>query len=302
MCTCLIKRRVDQKLMMLQASYPQWFSWYMFDTDVSFNPLTSVADGKETKQPDTKQADFDAKLKALKERDNALAEKEQARSTEWDEKMKDLQDREAKSVRDEEERTAGYDRKLKDLQDREAELSRQEEEAKSSKEETSENPKPDDREAQAQEEADIQRRLDDLSSAEQKLAADRAALQKSQSDLQKKEKDIAQLRKDLEDSKTSETSSSFANDSTTSDINAEQRLEKTQKDNASLEQRLAKLEDQLSRMTGPPKKPSDEKAQTNGKVTFPKPSTINASSPGCGYKHYKPPRKLNRKLIGMIYE
>ena len=288
--------------MLLQASYPQWFSWYMFGTDVSFNPLTSVADGKETKQPDTKQADFDVRLQALEERDNALAEKEQTRSKEWDDKMKDLQDRQAQSARDEEERTAGYDRKLKDLQDRETALSRQEEEAKSSKDKTSESNTPDDKEAQNQREADIQRRLDDLNSAEQKLAADRAALQKSQSDLQKKEKDIAQIQRDLEDSKTSEASSSFANDNTTPDKNAEQRLEKTQKDNASLEQRLAKLEDQLSKMTRSPEKPSDGKAQTKGKANIPQPSKIDASSPGCGYKHYKPPRKLNRKLIGMVYE
>jgi hypothetical protein len=28
----------------------------------------------------------------------------------------------------------------------------------------------------------------------------------------------------------------------------------------------------------------------------------SAVPPGCGYKHYKPPRKLNRKVIGLVYE
>jgi colicin import membrane protein len=274
----------------------------MFDTDVSFNPLTSVADGKETKQSDTKQADYDKKVKALDERDHALASKEQARSTEWDDKMKDLQERQAKSAREEEERTASYDRKLKDLQDREAALSRQKEEDKLSNDKTSEDKNPNDNEAQAQREADLQRKLDDLSSAEQKLAFDRAALQKSQRDLEKREKDIAQLQKELEASKTSDAPKPSPNAHTTSDKDAEQRLEKTQKHNASLEQRLVKLEDQLSKMGKSPEKQSDGKPQTNGTVNAPKPSKADAGLPGCGYKHYKPPRKLNRKLIGMVYE
>lgn len=274
----------------------------MSDTDVSFNPLTSVADEKETKQPDTKQADYDEKLKALEERDNALAEKDQARSTEWDDKMKDLQDRQAKSAREEEERTANYDRKLKDLQDREAALSRQNEEAKSSNDKTSEDNKSNDNEARAQREADFQRKLDELSSAEQKLAFDRAALQKSQSDLEKREKDIVQLQKKLEAFKASDAPKPSTNAHTTSDKNAEQRLEKTQKDNASLEQRLVKLEDQLSKMGKSSEKQSNGKPQINGTANSPKPSKVDAGLPGCGYKHYKPPRKLNRRLIGMVYE
>ncbi|RYZ78216.1 MAG: DUF1016 family protein, partial [Proteobacteria bacterium] len=138
---------------------------------------------EDTKKSDTKQADFDAKLKALEEREIALSEKGQTRSTEWDAKMKELQDRQAKLAKEEEERTASYDRKLKDLQGRESALSRQQDEAKSSKEKTRDDNKSDGDEAQTKKEAEIQRKLDELSSAEQKLAADRAALQKSQSDL-----------------------------------------------------------------------------------------------------------------------
>ena len=274
----------------------------MFDTNASFNPLTSVVDENETKQPDAKQIDYDKKLKALEERDNALAEKEQARSTEWDHKMKDLQDRQAKSVREEEERTASYDRKLKDLQDREAALSQQKEEAKPSNDKTSEHNKSNDNEAQAQREADLQRKIDDLSSAEQKLTFDRAALQKSQFDLEKRERDVARLQKELEASKTSEAPNPSTNAHTISDKSAEQRLEKTQKDNASLEERLAKLEDQLTRMGKSSEKQSNGKPQTNRTANPPKPGKVDAASPGCGYKHYKPPRKLNRKLIGMVYE
>jgi hypothetical protein len=48
-------------------------------------------------------------------------------------------------------------------------------------------------------------------------------------------------------------------------------------------------------------KASDEKPQTNGRASGPAPSKGGADPPGCGYKHYKPPRKLNRKVIGMIY-
>jgi septal ring factor EnvC (AmiA/AmiB activator) len=141
-----------------------------------------------------------------------------------------------------------------------------------------------------------------MSSAEQELAADRAELQKSQSDLAKREKDFAQLQKNTKTSKASETPKSSTNGHATSDKTAEQRLEKTQKDNASLEQRLAKLEDQLAKMASSREQASGGKAQANGKVDASKSGKSDSSSPGCGFKHYKPPRKLNRKVIGMIYE
>jgi len=308
---------INWLIFMLQASYPQWFSWYMFDTDANFNPLTSSGD-----TGNTETANFDSELKALEERNNALAEKEQVRSKEWDDKMKDLQDRESalkdeeqtrskdwddkmkdlqdrdsKSVKDEEKRTADFDQKLKALQDREAALSRQEDEANSSGGKTNKHDMSSESEEQSQKEADIQRKLDDLKSAEQRLAADRAELQKAQNDLARREKDITQRQKD-----TSKAPDYSTNGHATQEKTAEQRLERTQKDNAGLEQRLAKLEDQLAKMARSPEKAPEGKAQANGKTDASKSGKIDANSPGCGYKHYKPPRKLNRKLIGMVYE
>lgn len=29
---------------------------------------------------------------------------------------------------------------------------------------------------------------------------------------------------------------------------------------------------------------------------------LSAGGSGCGYKHYKPPRKLEKKVIGLVYE
>jgi chromosome segregation ATPase len=211
--------------------------------------------------------------------------------------MKDLQDRDSKSVKDEEKRTADFDQKLKALQDREAALSRQENEAKSSGGETNKDDTSSESEKQSQREADIQRKLDDLKSAEQRLAADRAELQKAQNDLAKRENDVTQRQKDASEAANSSTNGHAASEKT-----AEQRLERTQKDNAGLEQRLAKLEDQLAKMARSPEKAPEGKAQANGKTDASKSRKTDASSPGCGYKHYKPPRKLNRKLIGMVYE
>jgi hypothetical protein len=138
-------------------------------------------------------------------------------------------------------------------------------------------------------------------SGEQKLAADRAALQKSQNDLAKREKAVSQREKALESSNGSKTPNGFSNGDAASDKSTDQRLKKTRQDNANLEQRLAKLEDQLSKMAKPSQK-APGKPQTNDKASAPMPSTTSADPPGCGYKHYKPPRKLNKKLIGMIYE
>jgi hypothetical protein len=48
-------------------------------------------------------------------------------------------------------------------------------------------------------------------------------------------------------------------------------------------------------------KTSDGTTKTNGTVETTAP-TNGVGITGCGYKHYNPPRKLRRKLIGMIYE
>jgi hypothetical protein len=67
-----------------------------------------------------------------------------------------------------------------------------------------------------------------------------------------------------------------------------------------LEQRLAKLEKQLSQMCAASIL-SEKTSKANGMAG----STVfskGTGTAGCGYKHYKPPRKLNRKLIGMVYE
>ena len=126
-------------------------------------------------------AEYEKKTKALEERENALSQKDADRSAEWDEKMKSLKEREASSAQEAEKRTASYDEKLKDLQDREAALAKREEESKASTGGSGKESTPGDDKAQAKRESEIQQKLDDISSAEQKLASDRAALEKSKS-------------------------------------------------------------------------------------------------------------------------
>ena len=49
---------------------------------------------------------------------------------------------------------------------------------------------------------------------------------------------------------------------------------------------------------------ASDKSKANGKVNG-KPNgatPVDGQSPGCGYKHYKPPRKLNRRVIGIVYQ
>jgi DNA repair exonuclease SbcCD ATPase subunit len=81
---------------------------------------------------------------------------------------------------------------------------------------------------------------------------------------------------------------------------SEAELQKKQRENAKLEQRLARLEKALSQMSAA-SIISEGKLKGNGAAR----SAVFSSgegSMGCGYKHYKPPRKLNKKLIGMVYE
>lgn len=246
--------------------------------------------------------DFDAKLKALEERENSLAQKDKDLSTEWDRKMKELQDRQASSAKEEEDRASAYNQKLKDLQAREDAVSQQQ---KSKSPESRSDKASDD---QAQRESDLQRKLDALSSGEQKLAADRAAFQKAQSDLHQKEKDLAGRQKEFEESSKAAEGNAPTSGKTTSyepsSSSDDERLEKTKQENTDLEQRLARLEDQLAGMSttsAPDTSGSRPPTQMNGKAGNTS-SPAAAGSPGCGYKHYKHPRKLNRKVIGLVYQ
>lgn len=277
--------------MQLQPHNERHTTWYFADTNVSFNPASSGGSAGGASL-----ADFDAKLKALEEREAALTQKDNDRSAEWDKKMKEVQDRQASSAQEEKDRAASYEKKLKDLQAREAELAKKEEQAKSSKGGAGHASKPDNGD-QAKKEAEIQRKLDDLKSTEQKVGADRAALDKTMSELAAKEKELQQRQKELEDLASSAKRDAALKDSQNApNGSADSTLEKKQQDNARLEQRLARLESQLAQMDGS----REEKPQTNGSVKSSTPS--DAGSTGCGKKHYKPPRKLNRKVIGLVYQ
>jgi hypothetical protein len=116
--------------------------------------------------------------------------------------------------------------------------------------------------------------------------------------------DLEQRREEFESQKRSSANNSkactrkHASDGS-DDLVDKAAVEKKQHENAKLEQRLAKLENQLSSMSEI-SAADKKKSMPNGSA---KGSAANGVSlPGCGYKHYKPPRKLNRKLIGMVYE
>lgn len=310
--------RLTDLLTRWQQNNERHTTWYFTDTSASFNPAASSSStGGATK------ANFDSKLKALEDREAVLTKKDEDRSAEWDKKMKELQDRQESSAKDEKDRAATYDKKLKDLQAREDELAKKEEQAKGKADKSIGDAGKD----QAGKDVDTQRKLDDLKSTEQKVAADRAALEKSKNDLAAKEKEFQQRQKEFEDQKSAaqqdavqakkdleqrqneaqsqkpsagKKASKDTNGSTTNDSNGSPGadLQKKQRENVNLEQRLAKLEDQLAKMSS--SNSQNEKPQINGTAKSPAPN--GTGSTGCGYRHYKPPRKLNRKLIGMVYE
>ncbi|GAB7335653.1 hypothetical protein MBLNU13_g07967t1 [Cladosporium sp. NU13] len=76
-------------------------------------------------------------------------------------------------------------------------------------------------------------------------------------------------------------------------------IEKMQLDNVKLEQRLTKFEYKLALMNTPAAK-GMRQPHTNGPVKGSAANGVGAT--GCGHKHYKPPRKFNRKVVGMVYE
>lgn len=246
--------------------------------------------------------------------------------------MKEVQDRQDALAKEEKDRAESYERKLQELQSREAELAKKEEQ-KSSKGGSGELGTPsengDNASAEAEKEkekdAEIQRKLDDLKTTEQKIAADRASLGKSKADFTAKlewfqqrqksfedqklaaqhdavqaKKDLEQRRKEVESQKPPATKQTSQDQSTSkagqNGLNGQNRtqdgdLKMKQRENADLAKRLAKLEDQLAHMTSSTGK--SETPKVNG--------TVSKGVEGCGYRHYKPPRKINRKVIGFVY-
>jgi chromosome segregation ATPase len=173
----------------------------------------------------------------------------------------------------------------------------------------------DNAQAEKDQEADIQRQLDDLKSTEQKIAADRASLGKSKADFTAKLEWFQQRQKSFEDQKSSaqhdamqakkdleqyyreidfqkppgsrRVSQQYSSQNGIRDSD----LQKKERENADLEKRLAKLEDQLAHMS-----------TSGGQSEHPKVNgTVSKGTEDCGYRHYKPPRKLNRKVIGFVY-
>jgi len=242
--------------------------------------------------------------------------------------MKEVQDRQDALVQEEKERAENYERRMKDLQAREEKLAEREKQDISSKAaaDDGERSQKDASNAHARKEADIQHKLDDLKLTEQKVAADRAALDKSRTDLAAERKEFQQRVKEFEDAKSSaeqdalrakktleqrqaefekqtspaqEKKPTSATNQCLCDSNgvggtSEAELQRKQRENANLEKRLAKLEKQISQIYIA-SKASDETSKVYG-------PTNGLGATGCGYKHYKPPRKLNRKLVAMVYE
>ena len=253
-----------------------------------------------------------------------MAQKDGERATELEKKLKEVQERQDALAQEEKDRAESYEKKMQELRSREAELTKREEQ-KPSEIGSSEGNKPGEdydkvqaekaKEAEKDHEADIQRQLDDLKSTEQKIAADRASLGKSKADFTAKLEWFQQRQKSFEDQK-----SSAQHDAIQAKKDLEQHyreidfqkppgsrrvsqqynsqngirdsdLQKKERENADLEKRLAKLEDQLSHMSASGGQLGHSKA--NG--------TVSKGTEGCGYRHYKPPRKLNRKVIGFVY-
>jgi DNA repair exonuclease SbcCD ATPase subunit len=258
----------------------------------------------------------------LEDRENTLTQKDNDRSAEWEKKMKEVQERQDALAQEEKDRAESYEKKLQELQSREAELAKKEEQ-KSPESGSSEADKPSEsddkahaeKEAEREHEADIQRKLDDLKSTEQKIAADRASLGKSKADFTEKLEWFRQRQKSFEDQK-----SSAQHDAIQARKNLEQRhrevegqvspgskkasqhqnsqngiqdgdVERKERENAELEKRLAKLEDQLAHMSASTGKAENTKVNGAG----------SKGVEGCGYRHYKPPRKINKKVIGFVY-
>ena len=198
------------------------------------------------------------------------------------EKAKALEDREAALA----QRRQDISNEKKKLEDRGASLAQKEEDISSQKK------KLEEREAAlAQKDKDH--------SAEKKTLDDQKAA------LEQKEKNYSTNMRDLEDRKATldrQEKDSAAGKKTFDDRTA--ALKKKEKgisaDRKALEDREAALaEKEKKRSAEWNKKMEELKGIQNSSAQLKK---SNAVGSGCGYKHYKPPRKLEKKVIGLVYE
>jgi len=289
-----------------------------------------------------RSAEWDRKMKEVQDRQEAFAKEEKERAESYERRLKDLQAREDElAKREEQERSskvvaddqkgAAEEAASGEQAKKEAEIQRKLDDLKLIEQKVAADCAALDKSRTdlAAERKEFQQRVKEFEDA--KSSAENDALQ-AKKNLEQREKEMVAERKEFEQrvKEFEDTKSSAENLTSQAKKSLEQRpkdlgnqtsttprkhtpatkqhechcadavsdadLQKKQRENAQLEQRLARLEKQLSHLSAASL--ISERASKARSTIF----STGEGSMGCGYKHYKPPRKLNRKLIGMVYE
>jgi DNA repair exonuclease SbcCD ATPase subunit len=148
-----------------------------------------------------------------------------------------------------------------------------------------------------------------LAESESRYSESQKALENREAELAQNEKDYSSDKKALanRESSLAQREKEYSSKEKAS-ADRESALAQKQKDYSSKEKALADREAALSQ------KEKDHSAEWDKKMkelqALQKSSAQRGKSgpgsvagpPDCGYKHYKPPRKINRKVIGLVYE
>ncbi|KAK5678566.1 hypothetical protein LTS10_009010 [Elasticomyces elasticus] len=272
-----------------------------------------------------REKDAQTKLKELQEKEAELASKDSQQQKDWSAKQKELQDREASLAKSEEEQQSKHAAKTKELQEREAALAMRAESLNNGNESAKEQRqklKDQLKDLKAREDALVQKEEDAAASGKCKLdqlQRRETALAKKEKeststaeaklkDLQKREREIEEREKQLKareseipkQAAASTAGGARANSSKPRDGASSNEAKKDSPQDEQMKElqiRLSKLEDQL----GTSKPSANTKPQSSG--TPGKGKSNAAPAPvSCGHEIHRPPRKLERKVVGYVYK
>ncbi|KAK5737814.1 hypothetical protein LTR17_006462 [Elasticomyces elasticus] len=272
-----------------------------------------------------REKDAQTKLKELQEKEAELASKDSQQQKDWSAKQKELQDREASLAKSEEEQQSKHAAKTKELQEREAALAMRAESLNSGNESAKEQLrklKDQLKDLKARENALVQKEEDAAASGKCKLdqlQRRETALAKKEKeststaeaklkDLQKREREIEEREKQVKARESEVTKSTAASTVGGARANSSKPRDGASSNGAKkdspqdeqmkeLQKRLSKLEDQL----GTSKPSANTKPQSNGTPGKGKPNAAPAPV-SCGHEIHRPPRKLERKVVGYVYK
>ncbi|KAK5729368.1 hypothetical protein LTR17_011998 [Elasticomyces elasticus] len=291
----------------MEKSLQFWLDWYLLDANnAPFNPIEASSGTGDLEAREKKLAEREEQVKDAEQKSGALAEQQ-----ELQEREDAIKKREVEAAKREEESQAKasepksevvqkndnsseVDQRFKDLEKKEVEVKKREEQVAKQEEELKRRASQSSSGEQAKANGDDQQKAADLEKRE-------ASVNKRERDAAKKEDELRKRASELEKAKKSQSQPQAARGEPSAGTAAskhaiellkaenERLVLKGENDSLKLQMKVKDLEHELEKT---------KHAAADKSIMRPS----KAINYGCGHKAYPPPRKIEKRIVGIMYE